>query len=96
MTGNMTKKYILKIILILSVFLLTGIPAEGADRDNDILVIGTSSIWNYNLATARNDAISDALVKGIEDYLHGFPSGHMLIVRSDDIPWRFFCMGIFQ
>ena len=68
MTNNIAKKYILKHILILSIFLLTGVPAEGADTD-DILVIGTSSIWNNNLASARNDAISDALVKGIEEYL---------------------------
>jgi len=69
MTNYMTKKHILKFILFLSVFFITGIPAEGAEDDDNILVIGVSSIWSDNLAAARKDAISDALVKGIEDYL---------------------------
>ena len=55
-------------------FLLFNSPlaqAEMATKSakNEILVIGTGTIVNGNIAHARKIAISDALVKGVEEYL---------------------------
>ena len=70
MTDHMNKQNIFKLFIFLLFFLFSGISAQGADSSkNDILVIGTGPIYNDNLASARTDAISDALVNGIEEYL---------------------------
>lgn len=44
---------------------------EGREKDdrNEILVIGTGVVLKGNVAAARKEAISDALLKGIEEYL---------------------------
>lgn len=82
----MTKKNILKLITFMFIFLFSGIPAHGAEPDeNDILVIGTGEIYNNNLASARKDAISDALVKGIEDYLKTTLSSQGMINNFHEI-----------
>ncbi len=65
--------YLLKILLYLliagSVIAAAGL-CEGAEEpDADIIAIGSGVVINENLASARNDAISDALTKGMEDYL---------------------------
>ena len=36
---------------------------------NEILAIGTAKVQKGNLAQAKSDAISDALVKGVEYYI---------------------------
>ena len=43
--------------------------AEMAAKVNEILVIGTGTVVSGNIAHARKMAISDALVKGVEEYL---------------------------
>lgn len=58
--------------LLLSIFLIA-IPlsarASKKSDGNQILAIGTSVIQKKNLAKAKEEAISQALMKGIEDYL---------------------------
>jgi hypothetical protein len=53
-------------------------------RDNNIRIQGKIQF-----------AVSASVSHPVEDNFHGFPSGQMLIVRSDDVPWRFFGMGLF-
>lgn len=43
--------------------------AVSADDKSDILVIGTGAIYKGNVAEARKSAISEAMIKGVEEYL---------------------------
>ena len=57
---------------LLCIFLIAlPLPAGASKKsdDNQILAIGTSVIRKENLAKAKKKAISQALMKGIEDYL---------------------------
>jgi len=60
-------------ILIFILIFSSRVICTAQDSDNEdkqsILVIGTSSIRSGNTAAARKSAISDALVKGLEEYL---------------------------
>ena len=49
-------------------FNFSGVEAGQNSDDQEIMVIGTSTIYGDNVASARNNAISDALLKGVEDY----------------------------
>ena len=53
----------------MSVLASLTLPVYGEDNDGEILVIGSGTITNENLAEARKLAISDAHIKGIEAYL---------------------------
>lgn len=58
-------------VLLLSLSIATTSLSEnagGMDQE-EILVIGTGEISNGNVASARKDAISDALIKGVEGFL---------------------------
>ena len=46
-------------------------PAEigGKDKGNEVLSIGTGAIVDGNLASAKESAISQALIRGVENYL---------------------------
>lgn len=61
-------------ILIGALLLVFNIPLSAAEVDargarDEILVIGTGTIVDGNVAEARKMAISEALVKGVEEYL---------------------------
>lgn len=43
--------------------------AQGKERPNEVVVIGTGPLVNENVAKARKKAISEALAKGVEKYL---------------------------
>ncbi len=45
----------------------------------DVLVIGSGRIIDGNIAAARKDAISDALLKGLEEYLTRYLGSQMMI-----------------
>ena len=63
---------ILPVIMICSVlFYCSGANGREDSDGSEILVIGTSRVSNENIAAARNAAISDALTKGVEEYLTG-------------------------
>lgn len=63
-------KYIVLILTIILFLLPSAVICAAADTDEkEILVIGNGTVYRDNLASARKSAISDALVKGIEDYL---------------------------
>src|SRR4030042_3343439 len=68
--------------LILLSFFFSCIPdiecSEKADKI-DILVIGSGSIVDGNIAAARKEAISDALLKGVEKYLTRYLGGQIMI-----------------
>jgi ribosomal protein S25 len=42
---------------------------EGKPEENEVLAIGTGTIFGGNLASAKKSAISQALMKGVESYL---------------------------
>ena len=68
------KNIIAKIILTLSVFFIVNpcssmAETERKSEQNEILVIGTGIITGGNVAKAKETAISEALVKGVEEYL---------------------------
>ena len=68
-------------LILLSVF-ITCIPdVECSEKEDkiDILVIGSGSIIDGNIAAARKDAISDALLKGVEEYLTRYLGGQIMI-----------------
>jgi len=52
--------------------------SEKADKI-DILVIGSGTIIDGNIAAARKDAISDALLKGVEEYLTRYLGSQIMI-----------------
>lgn len=58
-------------ILVLSLSIATTSWSDdaGGMGQEEILVIGTGDISNGNVASARKDAISDALIKGVEGFL---------------------------
>ncbi|MGD2126887.1 MAG: hypothetical protein PVG99_12455 [Desulfobacteraceae bacterium] len=58
-------------LIVLSIFTVTLVGAEtgkGIDK-KEILVVGTGNIAGGNIARAREAAISDALIRGVEEYL---------------------------
>ncbi len=57
------------IFICLCILISPALPVYGEGGDGEILVIGSGTITNNNLAEARKLAISDAHVKGIEAYL---------------------------
>jgi hypothetical protein len=62
-----------KVVVALSLSILTTcLPTATASAmggQDEILVIGTGSITDGNVARARRAAISEALIKGVESYL---------------------------
>jgi hypothetical protein len=58
-----------RILICLSVLSFLTSQVYGKDDDGEILVIGSGTITDENLAEARKLAISDAHIKGIEAYL---------------------------
>lgn len=52
--------------------------SEKADKI-EILVIGSGTIIDGNIAAARKDAISDALLKGVEEYLTRYLGSQIMI-----------------
>ncbi len=68
-------------LILLSIF-FSCVPdiecSEKADKI-DILVIGSGSIIDGNIAAARNEAISDALLKGLEEYLTRYLGSQIMI-----------------
>jgi ribosomal protein S13 len=63
-----------RVFLVLPLFLLINLSAVLADRESkvaegEILVIGSGMIFDGNVAQAKETAISDALKKGVEEYL---------------------------
>ncbi len=56
-------------LLITSIFLFTGNLEAKDSTDSGLTVIGNGDIINQNKAAARSDAVSDALIKGMEKYL---------------------------
>ena len=64
----------LRSVFILMIFFsillnITKVDGRQKTDDKEIMVIGTGKVIEGNVAEARNDAISDALLKGVEDYL---------------------------
>ncbi len=72
--------FIFKFILLL--VLISRVPyVECSEKANkiDILVIGSGRIIDGNIAAARKDAISDALLKGVEEYLTRYLGSQIII-----------------
>lgn len=71
--GNDRRDTVIGVLGLIAIFLFlsTTAFAETGKRDEakDILVIGTGTIVEGNTAQAREAAISDALVRGMEEYL---------------------------
>lgn len=68
-------------LILVSVFVFH-IPAVESSEKTDqieILVIGSGSIIDGNIAAAREDAISDAFLKGVEQYLAKYLGGQRMI-----------------
>jgi hypothetical protein len=57
-------------LILLSFFICFVQYAECSEKADkiDVLVIGSGRIMDGNIAAARKDAISDALLKGLEEY----------------------------
>jgi hypothetical protein len=57
--------------LITCLFLSDSVFAEvkGGDQSDEILIVGSARIIEENMARARNEALRDAIFKGIESYL---------------------------
>ncbi len=53
-------------------------------ENNEVLVIGTSIVKNDNLASAKEKAISNALMKGVENYLLYRLGNHAMV---DNFQW---------
>ncbi len=72
-------------VSLMALFVLSfqGYPAEGMeDADqSEILVIGSGSVTGGNVASARQNAVSDALEKGLEIYITRF-LGNKKIVNN--------------
>jgi hypothetical protein len=68
-------------LILLSVFISGVTDVECSEKaDNiDILVIGSGRIIDGNIAAARKDAISDALLKGVEEYLTRYLGSQIMI-----------------
>lgn len=56
-------------IFVLSLLNISTVNGRQKTDDQEIMVIGTSRVIDGNVASARDNAISDALLKGVEDYL---------------------------
>lgn len=58
-------------LILLSVFVFNIPVVESSEKTNmdEILIIGSGGIIDGNIADARENAISDALLKGVEEYL---------------------------
>jgi len=71
MSGKDNKLFLICCLLCFFFFWAPPLPAEtgGNSGGNEILAIGTCAVTNGNLAMAKEAAISQALMKGIEDYL---------------------------
>jgi hypothetical protein len=73
MTDHRLKGILAKILIgsLLSIFnhSLSVAQVDTTPEQNEILVIGTGTIVDGNVAKARKMAISEALVKGVEEYL---------------------------
>jgi hypothetical protein len=59
---------VLVLVLVYALFFQVFYAYAKVDQD-DIIVIGSGRIIKGNVASARNDAISEAIVKGVEEYL---------------------------
>ncbi|MBW2301237.1 MAG: hypothetical protein JRF46_13290 [Deltaproteobacteria bacterium] len=77
---------------VLLTILLTGVGVSAANEvHQDIVVIGTGAIVQGNLARAKDMAVSDALVRGVEQYLsrrlgsEGMMNNFQLLIK-DIIP----------
>ena len=67
-----TRVYTFSVIICLCCFFWTGLlpAAMGAKPgENEILAIGTATVKEGNLAQAKETAVSNALMKGLENYL---------------------------
>jgi hypothetical protein len=58
---------------------ITKVDSQQKADDKEIMVIGTSKVIDGNMADARNNAISDALLKSVEDYLTLYLGSQMMI-----------------
>jgi hypothetical protein len=82
-SGNDRKLFLICCLLFFFFFWAPSLPAErGANLgENEILAIGTGAVVGGNLAMAKEIAISQALMKGIEDYLV-YRMGRLTVVNN--------------
>ena len=68
-------------VILLFVFVFNISVAESSEKTDkvEILVIGSGSIIDGNIADARKNAISDALLKGVEEYLAKYLGNQKMI-----------------
>jgi hypothetical protein len=68
-------------LILLSFFICFVQYAECSEKADkiDVLVIGSGRIMDGNIAAARKDAISDALLKGLEEYLTRYLGSQIMI-----------------